>query len=347
MKYIVGYPTGVDEKSAFVDSLIEYRSYISELYFSWGDFPNGRRSLCDDGEVTLFEKQSRQAEDLGMLSSAGIKLNLLLNANCYGEDSQSRSFFYKIGSTVEYIRSHFGLSSVTTASPLIAKFLRENFDGIDVRASVNMEIGTVEGASYVKDYFDSFYVKREVNRDMAQLKRLREWCDAEGKEMYLLANSGCLNNCSAHIFHDNLVAHEAQISKMDNGYEFGGVCWEFLSKPENSFKWLERTNFIRPEDINIYEGLVPAVKLATRVNSSPARVLRAYMERRYRGSVMELLEPNHSGIFYPRYIENSNIPDSFATYVANCDKRCGECGRCAEIMRNASVTLGSDPSLKV
>ena len=37
-------------------------------------------------------------------------------------------------------------------------------------------------------------------------------CDAEGKELYMLANSGCLNNCSAHVFHDNLVAHEAQIA---------------------------------------------------------------------------------------------------------------------------------------
>ena len=49
---------------------------------------------------------------------------------------------------------------------------------------------------------------------------------------------------------------------MDNGYGFEGICWKFLQDPSHRHHWLERTNFIRPEDIALYEGLVPAVKLA-------------------------------------------------------------------------------------
>ena len=345
MKYIVGYQ--MTDGDAFVDEMIESKAHIKEVYFSWGDMPSGRKIQGDDYGEILFEKQMRQRNDLKKLSNAGLDFNLLLNANCYGENSQSRSFFHKIGNTVDFVQREFGLSSVTTASPLIARFLKENFEGLDVRASVNMEIGTVEGLSYVADVFDSFYSKREFNRSLKQLCVLREWCDKNGKEMYLLANSGCLNNCSAHAFHDNLVAHEAEISKMDNGYDFRGVCWEFLEKPENKFLWLERTNFIRPEDIALYEGLVPAVKLATRVNSAPGRVLRAYADRKYIGSVMELLEPNHSGVFYPQYIENSRITADFAKNVMNCDKNCRACKRCAEIMDAACVTLGDGPILKI
>ena len=225
--------------------------------------------------------------------------------------------------------------------------MKNNFEGIDVRASVNMEIGTVEGISYLADSFDSFYVKRELNRDMAALKRLREWCDSNGKQMYLLANSGCLNFCSAHNFHDNLVAHEAEIAAMDNGYQFRGVCWDFLSKEENFYKWLQRTNFIRPEDISLYEGIVPAVKLATRVNAFPARVLGAYVEKRYRGSVMELLEPDHSGLFFPNYIDNSLIGEEFAKRVLSCSKRCEECGACADVMRAACIRLDGNVTLKI
>ena len=81
---------------------------------------------------------------------------MLFNANCYGKDSQSREFFNGIGDLIDYIKSNFNLNSITTSSPLIAKFTKENFDGIDVRASVNMEIGSIEGISYLKDYFDSF-----------------------------------------------------------------------------------------------------------------------------------------------------------------------------------------------
>ena len=345
MKYIVGYP--IKENKAFLNTVIENKDSISEVYFSWGDTPNGRSALSIDDEITPFEIQMRQANDLKLLSSEGMRFNLLFNANCYGKDSQSRAFFNKVGNLIDYIAREFGLSSVTTSSILIAKFIKANFEDIDVRASVNMEIGSIEGISYVSSFFDSFYVRRELNRNLSELLRLRKWCDENGKQMYLLANSGCLNNCSAHVFHDNLVAHEAEISAMDNGYQFKGVCWDFLSDENNFDKWLQRTNFIRPEDIELYEGLVPAVKLATRVNTSPSRVLNAYVGKRYRGSVMELLEPNHSGVFYPQYIENANFNENFAKQVLTCDKRCEECNFCAEVMREACVKLSDDPSAKV
>ncbi len=345
MKFIVGYP--VKENKNFLDRIVQSKDHISEVYFSWGDTPNGRSSLTVGEAITPFEAQQRQANDLKRISSEGISLNLLFNANCYGKDSQSRAFFYKIGNLIDYVRREFGLVSVTTASVLIAKFVKENFEDIDVRASVNMEIGSIEGLSYVSGLFDSFYIKRELNRNLPELLRLRKWCDANGKQMYLLANSGCLNNCSAHMFHDNLVAHEAEISAMDNGYQFGGVCWDFLSNKNNFYNWLQRTNFIRPEDIELYGNIVPALKLATRVNSSPSRVLDAYIGKRYRGSVMELLEPNHSGVFYPNYIENANFDDDFASYVMTCDKKCENCNFCAEAMRRACIKLADDPSAKV
>ena len=345
MKFIVGYPIKSNEE--FINGIIAEKENISEVYFSWSGIPNGRSSLSTQEMLLPFEIQQRHINGLKRLSAEGIRLNLLFNANCYGGYSQSRAFFNNIGDITEYIVREMGLSSVTTSSPLIAKFIKENFKGIDVRASVNMEIGTVEGMSYMAELFDSFYVKREVNRDFSMLLRLRKWCDDNGKQMYLLANSGCLNNCSAHVFHDNLVAHEAEISAMDNGYQFRGVCWDFLSDKNNFDLWLQRTNFIRPEDTGLYEDIVPAVKLATRTNSAPSRVLKAYVGKRYRGSVMELLEPNHSGIFYPNYIENANFDENFASHVMNCNKNCEKCSFCADVMRRACIKLADDPSAKV
>ena len=69
-----------------------------------------------------------------------------------------------------------------------------------------MEIGTTIGMDYIADLFDSFYLKREYNRNLQIITKAREWCNANGKKLYGLANSGCLNFCSTHIFHDN--AHE-------------------------------------------------------------------------------------------------------------------------------------------
>ena len=222
MNFSLGYQLFQD--NFYVDKIISVKDKVSEVYFSWGDFPNGRNSQLLHSDMTQWEAQEKQMADLKAFSRAGIKLNLLFNATCYGRDSQSRAFFEKVGSTVDFIKETYGLASVTTTSPLIAKFIKENFDDIDVRASVNMGVGTIEGMDYIKDVYDSFYLKRELNRDFKKIRELKKWCDDNGKGLYALANSGCLNNCSAHTFHDNLVSHESEISAMDNGYSFEGIC---------------------------------------------------------------------------------------------------------------------------
>ena len=299
MRFSVGLPKNNQE---FLECILQNAEHIYEVYFSWGDFASGRSAQTDDTELSSWELMDVQRKALERLSKQGIKLNLLFNANCYGKDSQSRAFFMKIGQTVEYVSEKYGLNSVTTASPLIAKFIKNNFEGIDVRASVNMEIGTVEGMEYLEDYFDSFYVQREKNRHIDSIRVLKEWADKNDKKLFMLANSGCLNHCSAHNFHDNLVAHESEIAKMDNCYNFCGICHEFLKKEEKLKKLIENTNFVRPEDIHKYDGLFTAAKLATRIHRVPSEVLLSYIKGRYSGDILRLLEPAHS--IYPYVLEN-------------------------------------------
>ena len=210
-KFTVGLP--IEPKPGFIDKIVEYKDRISEVYFSWGSFPGGRSAQTSTENAFPWEAEAKLIEALKYLSDEGLRFNLLFNANCYGAESLSRSLFMKIGDTVDYIASNFTLASVTTTSPIIAGFIKDNFDGVKTRASVNMEIGTVEGMDYLADKFDGYYMKREYNRNLEKIKELRAYCDKNGKELYMLANSGCLNYCSAHVFHDNLVAHEAEIAK--------------------------------------------------------------------------------------------------------------------------------------
>lgn len=336
MKFNVGYQMS----DAFVSYIIEQKEKVGEVYFAFGGFPNGRQQTAAGTSYAYpWEANAKQIEDLKKFAANGIKLDLLLNGMCYGKDAQSRAFFEKIGETVDFLTERCGLSVVTTTSPLIAKFIKNNFERLSVRASVNMEIGTVDGMRYVSRLFDSFYMKRECNRDEAKIKELSEWCRDNGKELLLLANSGCLNNCSAHVFHDNLVSHESEIAAMDNAYQFTGICREYLATPENLVRYLAQTNFVRPEDIPLYEPYFDSVKLATRVNRAPSRVLRAYIEGRYIGSVMDLLEPDHTGVISPYIIENSLIPPDFASNVFGCAKNCENCAYCADVLKKALVSL--------
>lgn len=299
MKFTVGLQYTND---SFLDCISENREHIGEVYFSWGDFPNGRSNQLQSAAFPPWEMQQRQIECIKRMHESGIKLNLLFNANCYGAQSQSRAFFQKIGQTMEYIQSNFSLHAVTTTSPLIAKFVKDNFEGVQVRASVNMEIGTVQGMAYLAQYFDGYYMKRELNRDLAAIEQLSAWCREKGKKLHLLANSGCLNHCSAHNFHDNLVAHEQEIAQMDNAYQFGGICKEYLRSPKNYRSLIEDTNFIRPEDIHKYEPYFETGKLATRISKNPSMILRSYIRGKYSGNILELLEPAHN--IYPYVIEN-------------------------------------------
>ena len=316
MKFSVGYQ--LTATADLIQTIIKNKDSIYEVYFAWDGFANGRNTTYIANDFSQWDAQKRKMDDLKLLSQNGIKLNLLFNATCYGADSLSRVFFESIGSTTDFVKSTFGLDSITTTSPLIGKFIKDNFPDLDVRASVNMSIGTIEGMDYVSPYFDSFYLKRELNRDFAAIKEIRNWCHENGKELYALANSGCLNNCSAHVFHDNLVSHENDIKKMDNGYAFGGICKDYLRDPQHLRSIFDITNFIRPEDVELYEGLFPALKLATRVSGNPIRILKAYIEnKRFSGSIFDLLEPNHTNVVYPYLLDNSKITSTVANEKLN------------------------------
>ena len=288
----------------FLENIKKTKQNIYEVYFSWGDIPNGRTSQLESDMYTPWEMQDMQRNALAELSKEGIALNLLFNANCYGKDSQSRSFFNKVGMIIDYVAEHYGLQSVTTTSPLIAKFIHQNFEGIEVRASVNMEIGTIQGMEYLAEYFDSYYMKRELNRNFEAIRLLHKWCNENGKKMFMLANSGCLNHCSAHNFHDNLVAHEAEIAQMDNAYDFHGICKEYLKNEKHYQALIDNTNFIRPEDMYLYEPYFEAAKIATRIHRNPSMVVNSYMREKYSGNILELLEPAHN--IYPYVIENGS-----------------------------------------
>jgi hypothetical protein len=301
MKYMVGFKNTDNE---LLECIIKNKKNIYEVYFSWGDFPNGRTSQLESQNYTAWEMQDMQRNALRALSKEGIALNLLFNANCYGKNSQSRAFFNKVGTIIDYVENNYGLQSVTTTSPLIAKFIKNNFEHLEVRASVNMEIGTVQGMDYLAEYFDSYYMKRELNRNFGAIKTLHKWCNENGKKMYMLANSGCLNYCSAHNFHDNLVAHEAEIAQMDNAYDFHGICKEYLKDERHYQALIDNTNFVRPEDMHLYEPYFEAAKLATRIHRNPSMVVNSYMREKYSGNILELLEPAHS--IYPYVVENGN-----------------------------------------
>ena len=341
MKFSVGYQLREQDEESFLSIIESYKDHIAEVYFPWLDIPSGRGSLINSAGYICWEAQNILVNELKAIKSMGIKLDLLLNGNCYGSDSMSENLSNKILSVLEYLKSvGCEVDVVTTASPAIAHMVKKHFPHIEVRASVNMRIGTVKGMEYLADLFDSYHVMREYNPDLTHLHKLKNWADASGKKLVLLANSGCFIHCSGQSFHDNMVAHESEICEVANLKDFNPyVCWRALKNRENWHMLLENT-WIRPEDIHHYEGLFDTVKLATRMHSHPGLVIHAYTKGDYYGNTLDLFEPGFGRALMPWIIDNKAFPEDWFEQTTGCNKDCHNCGYCKSVLDRVLLHTG-------
>lgn len=145
IKYEVGYQL-TDACFSFRDLIAEFVDYIDTVYFPWTQIATCRNAISNNKGHVNWMAQFILERDLRWLRDQGIKLNLLFNANCYGEQAVSKYLENQIQSVIEHL-TMIGLRPeiVTTTSPAIARMLKKSHKDILVRASVNMRIGTVEG----------------------------------------------------------------------------------------------------------------------------------------------------------------------------------------------------------
>jgi len=332
VKFAVGYQLPDEDQPPFVALAREFREHLAEVYFPWPEMASGRSPLGRQRGYVDWTAQARLEQDLAELRGLGLKLDLLLNASCYGRHAYSQELVERVSSIVGHLVDTVGLDIVTTMSPLLAETMKREFPEIEVRASINMRLGAIASLEYVAHLFDSFYLQREYNRDLAHIGAVQTWAQERGKRLLLLANSGCLSFCSVQTFHDNLVAHEAEVAGMVNvPAESPALCWSFYQDPAHWVYFLRGT-WIRPEDVPHYEGLVSVMKLATRMHANPRRVVQAYVSGSFRGNLPDLLEPGHGPCFAPRAIDNARFPADWFERTTTCGRRCAECGYCEAVL---------------
>jgi len=345
MKFAVGFQLYSPGDEPFSDIVADYSDSISEVFFAWQDIPTGRSPVASRNGYTDWTAQQRTEDELRRIKGLGKKLDLLFNGNCYGEYALSEKLANQVLSIMDHLGSAVGgVDIVTTASPAIAHTLKKHFPAVEIRASVNMKIGTVKGMEYLSDLFDSFHVQRDYNRVPEHLKMLKEWADSHGKKLVLLANSGCFAHCSGQTFHDNLVAHEHEICTIKNMDDFNPyVCWRALTKRANWPMLLQNT-WIRPEDLHHYEGIIDTVKLATRMHALPGMVIGAYCRGYHIGNTLDLFEPGFGRALAPFIIDNTAFPKDWFEHVTSCDKMCHRCTYCQSVLDQ--VLLNTQEPLK-
>ena len=332
ISFAAGYQHFADG-APFAEIALRHPS-VGEVYFPWVDEPSGRPKLGFEEEDDKEELALALRRDLTRLREARVRLDLLLNANCYGAEAMSRKLEGRVIDIITKLLSwNLKPEIVTTASPFIARILKKAFPEIEIRASVNMRLTTLQAFRYLAPLFDSYYLGRDVQRNLEAVRRFSDWCHANGKKLCILANSGCLRNCPWQTYHDNLIAHSDDAMKVENVKGWSPhLCWTLYKDPEN-FPEILKATWVRPEDLHRYEGLVDVVKLATRQHANPDMVIAAYERGRFEGNLLDLFEPGFSPAFYPQFIDNTAFPAEWFEKTSDCLRECADCGYCEHVWK--------------
>ncbi len=330
MKFSIGYqlPDQYDSTAEIVE---DYREHISSVYFSSPGMASARSAIDSSDRNGMLE-------ELKYIRDIGIPLVALYNANCYGDIAISPEMKNDIIKSTGEMVDTLGLSDVTTTSPFVAQVIKREFPEIKICASVNMWIGTEQAMKFLGDNFDAYYMQREYNRDFKRIEQLKNWCSQNGKQLKLLANSGCLYTCPFHTFHDNLVAHEKGVSERENAMgNYPSPCWNLMRSlnVNQAAATLLQESWIRPEDVKYYEPYFDEMKLATRMHSNPRRVVSAYVRGKFTGNLFDLTEPSYSIRFKDHILDATKIPSDWFSKTSNCSRSCDKCGYCSEVAKAA------------
>lgn len=335
MKFAVGYPVRPDWCEPLPELIADYHPHVAEVYVAWPGDPSGRPEPDNDAKG-LREQREQVSDDLAALREMGVAIDLLFNAACYGGEAASRALETHVCSVMEQAGP---IDVVTTTSPAVAFVVGRHFPEVDVRASVNMRLGTVTAMEQLAELFDSFYIQRDMQRNTEHVRRLRSWADANGKRLSMLANSGCLRWCAFQSFHDNAIAHADELGQSEplDGFE-PLACHRILGQ-QRRWEALLQATWIRPEDLHHYAPLVDTFKLATRTHDSPRLVLDAYANRRYHGNLLDLLEPGYGRMMAPHIIDNDQFPNDWFDRTRQCGGQCEDCDYCRETLARALLVV--------
>ena len=339
--FAFGYFFGKQQsKRTFRELAEEYAPYLSEVYFPWPGLLSARELKGDP------EKQRKELiDDLRFCRSKGMQLDMLMNATCYGDTSftvaQKDEFLANLK-----LMNQAGIMPeiITTTSPYIATVAKLFARGIDRRASVNMRLNSTLAMEYVADSFDSYYICRDIQRDLPTLRTFSDWAKKNGKKLCMLANSACLRYCPWQTFHETLLSHNF-LHIYDEMKETGlppTLCTGFMK--EKRFEELLRGSWIRPEDLHRYIPYVSVVKLSTREADRPDLILKAYTSGSYDGNLLLLLDPTFAFFANSMIFDNKAFPQEWSEgkIAGTCANHCTHCGKCAKVME---LVFKHDPNV--
>lgn len=268
-------------------------------------FGGGRPSFylpqVDRNELTRYVAKTHQA---------GIEFNYLLNASAMGNLEYSRQGQREIDEILEWIDG-IGVDSVTVANIFFLRLIKRRHPRLKVRVSSHRFTTSPRQVRFWADNGADYIVVNEVSvhREFDMLETMQRAAQAAGVELQLIVNNWCRQECAIAGNHAVCLSNASQTGSKGFPLDYCSlVCNQIrLDEPVNYL----RANWIRPEDLPVYEQMgYHNFKIVER--NTPTAVLlnrvRAYSQRRYDGNLMDLVQ-NYA---YPEAAFGDRAKDAYS-----------------------------------
>lgn len=276
----------------FDDALIgRVKGYpVRELFGKLpSDFVGGGRPSFYVSPVSRrrFEQHVRLAQ------AQGIGFNYLLNAACLDNLEFTRAGQRAVERTLGWLAA-IEVASITVSLPYLVELVKRRFPHFKVNVGVFARVATVQQAKFWEELGADCITldPLHVNRDFKALGAIRA---SVGCELQLIANSDCLLFCPLASYHMVGLSHASQ--RRHRAATSPGLDYCLLTctgaKLDEPAHYV-RSNWIRPEDVGRYEsGGYTRFKILERGAPTDVMVrrVRAYVERRYDGNLLDLIDP--------------------------------------------------------
>ena len=223
--------------------------------------------------------------------AGGMEFNYLLNSMCMGNREYTKEGQRGIREILDKV-SEIGVDSVTVGQVFMLQLIKRCYPQLKVRISAHRFTDSPRKARFWEDHGADCIVLNETafHRELEILRTIRESVSCD---LSLIVNNSCRIDCAiagTHACSLNHGSSTADRGKVPLDYHML-FCLDYrLREPVNYI----RANWIRPEDLHIYESMgYDNFKIVERNTPTPAllRRVKAYSERRYDGNLFDLVLP--------------------------------------------------------
>lgn len=252
--------------------------FIKEVYGTISNGPIGHgRSPNKVPNISI----SHALRIIKYIKSCNVDFSYLLNTPSV---SLKRSNMKLLEEYLDWIVNDFRADAITITSHNLMKFVRKRYP--DIRINISTIAGILKSKD-IEIFLDinpsKIIVHHDANRNFHDLEKIVKKSNENNIKVEVMLTESCLRNCPKRKSHYEYTGK----GKFDRQFHLFCNTRKIMTPLE-----ILKANFIRPEDIYIYEEIgINYFKITGRSKSTfwLPEVVNAYVSRRYEGNTLRLL----------------------------------------------------------